>query len=279
MKNIKNIICIALLSLFIVSCEDNTESIINPGEPSSSNLPVEVKVGFLDDNTSLSLNEGETATFTIGMGNAVPGEVTVNLNVTSSDGGVEATYPTSVTLVDGQRAETIDIVLEDDGISESEIYTVEIVSVDVDLNQDSPLFVHNGEIKRVIGVRDLPTPLVTTAGDLTFNFSWSGTNDLDCRLLDAPPTTIFDAGETTTPGETVLLLDAVPDGDYLFTVRPWIVNDSSISYTIDAVAPTETRSYGGTFSDLVGDWAMEFIVLNINKSTRGTVVTYFITQE
>jgi hypothetical protein len=277
MKKIKNLVYIALLSLLVVSCEDNTESITNPGE---SILPVEIKVSFTDTNTSAEVTEGETASFRIGMPAAVAGTVEVSINVTSSDGEVEATYPTSVTFENGQSAEYIEIVTEDDGNVESEVYTVEITGVSVVLDSNVPFFIHNGEAKRTIGVKDVPTPIVTTAGDLVFKFTWAGAgNDLDCRLTDLAFTLQYSTGYSTSPGESVTLADAVPDGDYTFRLRPWTVVDSSIAYNIDVEAPTETRPYSGTFLDLAGGWSMEIIVLTINKTTRGTVVTYLITQE
>ena len=121
--------------------------------------------------------------------------------------------------------------------------------------------------------------IVTTVGDLTFNFTWAGAgNDLDCRILDYPATTIFDTGYSTTPGESVTLLEGVSDGFYTLTVRPWTVVSSSIDYNIDIVVPTETSSYTGNFMNLTGGWSMEFIVILIEKITDGTTVTYNVYQ-
>ena len=277
MKNIKNIIYIAILSLLVVSCEDNTDSVTNPGEFTNGSIK-EIKVSFTDTNLSASLTEGETTTYKLGMPDRVDGEVKVTLNITSTDGSAEATYPSTITFANGESAKFFDVSPTDDGIVESETYTIEITKVEVDLNTNDQYFVHTGNSTRTLAVKDVPTPIVTTAGDFTFNFTWSGTNDLDCRLLDFPPTTIFDTGYSTTPGETVVLSSAVADGDYVFTVRPWTVNDTSIDYNIEAVAPTETRNYSGNFMNLTGSWSMEFIVLEINKSTNGAVVTYMINQ-
>jgi hypothetical protein len=273
MKKIKNIIYIALFSLLAVSCEDNTGSITNPGELSP--LPQEVKVSFTDENATSSPYEGETMTYRLEMPFAITGTVEVALSVTSSDGTVEAEYPTSITFVDGQSAVYFDVTPTDDGVVEEEIYTIAITGVSF---SNDNYFAWTGENSRVMGVRDVPTPIVTTAGDFTFNFTWSGSSDLDCRLVDNPTVSVLDAGYTTSPGETVTLVDGVPDGDYLFRVRPWTVSDASIDYTIEIVAPTETRSYSGTFLDLEGGWSMEFVVLEINKATSGATVTYTINQ-
>ena len=277
MKKIKHLVYIAFLSLLVVSCEDNTESVTNPGEFSGESIK-EIKVSFTDTNMSPTLTEGETTSFRVEMPQVVNGEVEISLEVTSSDGNAEATFPSKITFANGERAKYFDVTPTDDGMVESETFTVKITNVEVDLNTNEQFFVHTGDDTRTITVKDVPTPIVTTVGDFTFNFSWTGTNDLDCRLLDSPPTTIFDTGYSTTPGESVTLSAAVPDGDYLFTVRPWTVNDASIDYTIDAVAPTETRSYSGNFMNLTGNWTMEFIVLEINKSTNGAVVTYMVNQ-
>ncbi|MDA9339714.1 hypothetical protein N9Q68_01950, partial [Polaribacter sp.] len=102
MKKLKNILYIALFSLLAVSCEDNTDSITNPGELSP--LPQEVKVSFTDDNATSSPYEGETITYRLEMPFAITGTVDVTIAVTSSDGTVEADYPTSFTFVDGQSA-------------------------------------------------------------------------------------------------------------------------------------------------------------------------------
>lgn len=277
MKKFKNIIYIAILSLLVVSCEDNTDSITNPG--TLATVPKEIKVGFTDDNTTAELQEGETTSFRIGMPAAIDGTVTVSISVSSSDGEVEAVFPTSITLEEGQSAVLFDVTPKDDAVSENETYTVEITDVQVNFNSDTEFFIHNGDISRTIAVKDIPTPIVTTVGDLTFNFTWAGAgNDLDCRLWDWPPTTEYDTGYSITPGESVTLPAGVPDGDYIFTVRPWTVVDTSIDYAIDVVAPTETRTYSGNFMNLTGNWTMEFIVLEINKTTSGTTVTYFITQ-
>ena len=277
MKKFKNIIYIAILSLLVVSCEDNTDSITNPG--ALTTVPKEIKVSFTDDNTSVQLTEGETASFRVGMDSAIDGTVVISINVSSSDGAVEAVFPTSITLEEGQSAVLFDVTPKDDAVAENETYTVEITDVQVNFNSDTEFFVHNGDISRTIAVKDIPTPIVTTVGDFTFNFTWAGAgNDLDCRLLDWPPTTIFDTGYTTTPGESVTLLSGVPDGDYVFTLRPWTVVDSSIDYTIETVAPTETRFYSGNFMNLTGGWSMEFVVLEINKTTSGGTVTYMINQ-
>jgi hypothetical protein len=275
MKKIKNLVYIALLSLLVVSCEDNTESITNPGE---LNSPQEIKVGFTDDNATVEVTEGDTASFRLEMPNAVTGTVEVSISVTSSDGAVEATYPSTITFVDGQSAVLFDVTPTDDATVETEVYTVEITGINVDLDSGGPYYVHTGENSRMIQVKDIPTPIVTTAGDFVFNFTWSGSSDLDCRLLDNPPAFIYDTGYSTTPGETVTLVDGDPDGDYLFTVRPWTVSDASIDYNIEVVAPTETRNLSGNFMNLTGGWSMEFVVLEINKTTSGATVTYTINQ-
>lgn len=274
MKKIKHIVYIAVLSLLVISCEDNTDSVTNLGVYST---PVEVKVGFTDDNTSSELEEGETTSYRVGMNAAINGTVTISINVSSSDGDVEAVFPTTVILEEGQTAKYFDVTPKDDGVNESETYTVEITDVEVSFNTDTEFFVYNGDRTRTLSVKDIPTPIVTTVGDLVFNFTWSGGSDLDCRLVNSGGGDI-DTGYSVTPGETVTLPSAVPDGDYAFTLRPWSVADASIDYTIDVVSPTETRTYTGSFMNLTGSWTMEFVVLEINKVTTGATVTYLVTQ-
>ena len=80
MKKFKNIIYIAILSLLVVSCEDNTESVTNPGEFSGDGI-TEVKVGFTDNNLSTELTEGEKVTYSIGMPIKIKGDVKVSINI------------------------------------------------------------------------------------------------------------------------------------------------------------------------------------------------------
>lgn len=280
MKKFKYILYIFVMSLLVVSCEDNTGSVTNPG---TFSLPEEVKVSFTDTNPNPEVIEGASTTFRLGMNQAISGKVIVSLSVTSSDGGVEATYPSTVTLEDGQSAKYFDFSPDADGNAEScEKYTISITAVDVQFsNGNSDYFVYNGDYTRTVSVKDSPTPLVTTAGDLTFNFTWSGPNggnDLDCRILDWPPTTIFDTGYSTTPGESVTLGAATADGSYVLTIRPWTVNDTAIDYNIEIVTPTETRTLCGTFTNLTGGWTMEFVAVQVDKVTNGADVTYTITQ-
>ncbi|QMU66347.1 MAG: hypothetical protein GKR88_20020 [Flavobacteriaceae bacterium] len=276
MKKIKYVLYVFVLSLLVVSCEDDTKSVTNPG---TFTLPQEIKVTFTDTNINPQVTEGDSISFRLGMNRAINGRVVVSLNVTSSDGFVEANYPSTVTLEDGQSARYFSITPTDDGTVEAEVYTVSISSINVQFTDGSTrYFAYNENSTRTIRVRDIPSPIVTTVGDITFNFTWSGSSDLDCRILDFPPTTIFDTGYSTTPGESVTLASVTPDGDYVFTVRPWAVSDASITYGIDLVTPTETRPYAGTFMNLTGGWTMEFIVLQVNKTTSGTTVTYTVTQ-
>lgn len=276
MKYLKRILFVAIAMIAFTSCETDD---FGPVEATSSN-PEQVKVSFKDTNDNAQLFEGETVEYRLGMPTAIDGSVEVLLEVTSSDGEVEAVFTNPIVLERGQREIIFEFTPSDDGVSESsEVYTLKIKEINATfIDGSTTFFAFNGDNTRTLGVRDVPTPIVTTAGDLTFNFTWSGNSDLDCRLVDNPPAFQYDTGYTTTPGETVTLVDAVPDGDYLFRVRPWTVSDTSIDYAIDVVAPTETQTFSGTFTDLTGFWSMEFVVLEINKSTSGSVVTYTINQ-
>ncbi|MCI2229964.1 hypothetical protein MC378_12370 [Polaribacter sp. MSW13] len=278
MKKIKNIIYIAILSLLVVSCEDNTDSVTNPGELNGDNL-IEVKVGLTDDNLSAELVEGETTSFRLEMSSILDGEVTVSLNVTSSDGDAEATFPTTLTFQNGQRAMLFDVTALDDGISESEKFTLEITNVEVDLNTNQDYYVHLGDTTRTISIKDIPTPIVTTVGDLSFTLNWSGSNDLDFFLFDSTGSIVdVSWASSTVSGETVTLAGAAADGDYTVEMWAWTVNDASIDYSVDVVAPTETQIFSGNFSGLTGVYGSQLIVLEVNKSTAGGTVTYTINQ-
>ena len=276
MKKIKNIIYIAILSLLVVSCEDNTESVTNPGEYNGSSL-TEVKVSFIDDATEKVVVEGAVTSLKIGMPNIVNGEVKITINVKSSDGEAEVNYPSTITLLEGQVATYFDVTPTDDGVAETEVFTVEITNVEVNLNTNQEYFVHIGDSSRTLNIIE-PT-ITTTAGDLTFDFNWSGVNDLDIRLYNSSGN-LIDQGIvwSTASGESVDLAGATPDGDYVMEVWPWTVNDASIDYTYDIIAPTETITYTGTFTNLIGSWNGPFTSLEIKKVTSGATVYYVINQ-
>ena len=123
----------------------------------------------------------------------------------------------------------------------------------------------------------MPVIVVTTPSDVDFNFTWTGASDLDCRIRDAALNYI-DTGYSVTPGETVTLGQSDPDGVYTFSIRPWSVADPTSDYTIDFVSPAGTETFTGTVTLGAGFWAEEFTVLEIEKVTSGSQVTYTFTE-
>lgn len=275
MKNIKNLIYLLVVSLMVVSCgQDEVESITNFGQFTSLD---QVKVSFKDTNNNMSIFEGDTIQYRIGMPQAVDGKVEVMLEVTSTDGGVEATFPNPVVLDRGQSEVLFDFIPTDDMTQESESYDITIKEIKVTLIDGSTdFFTFSGDNKRTLKVKDIPTPIVTTVGDLDFNLTWSGNVDLDCRIRNSSSSTI-DTGYSVSPGESVTLPSSAPDGDYTFSIRPWSPITST-DYNIELVAPTESRTYSGTLANLGGFWSAEPLILQVNKVTAGSVVTYTITE-
>lgn len=273
-------IYIFVMSLLVISCDSDTESITNPG---TFSLPDEIRIDFIDSNSNASFDEGETITFSLRMAGAVGGSADVAISVTSSDGTVEANYPSTVTIDSGQLDATFDITFEDDGVLEPpfEEYTIAISSVDIQLDNGSySHYLFSGDSSRKVTVKDILPPIVTIVGDLDINFNWDDASDQDIRIRDYPPTMDIDTGYSTSPGENVTLPSSVPDGDYLVSIRPWTVIETTLGYNLELVSPTVTQTYFGTLTGLDpgGGWSQEINVMMINKSSSGPVITYTITQ-
>ena len=276
MKKFKNIIYIAILSLLVVSCEDNTDSITNPG--ALTTVPQEVKVGFIDDNTSAELEEGQTTSYKVGMPVAIDGTVIISINVSSSDGEVEAVFPTSITLEEGQSAKYFDVIPKDDGVSESETYTVEITDVQVSFNTATEFFLHNGDVSRTIVVKDIPippTPIDTTVGDVGITLTWGdASRDMDLYLVVGDQDlggTIVDYSEGITTTEQVTMLSTTLDGTYSVYINQFAFT-ADVDYIMTFDYPDAQQQV------MSGTATQDGFVFTFTKTTSGAVVTYLVNQ-
>lgn len=277
MKNFKYLAVLLSFTLFISCGEDDVESITNDGTFTETS---EISIGFSDANDGLLLLEaGGTADFTISTSvPALSSDMVITLAMTSSDGSVEATFPASVTIPAGDTSVTFTCTLQDDGVlGDMETYVVSIDNAVID-GDTTGFYLTTSEVSRTMNVVDtLPVIVSTTPSDVDFNFTWTGTSDLDIRIRDAGLNNI-DTGYSVTPGETVTLALGDPDGLYTLSIRPWTVADPTSDWTLDFVSPAGTETFMGTVTLGGGFWADEFTILEIDKETDGGTVTYTITQ-
>jgi hypothetical protein len=278
MKNFKYIAILLTFTLFMGCGEDDVDSITNDGTYSPTS---EISVGFTDTNDGLLLLEdGGTADFVVSHSiGALPNDMVVSLSMSSSDGSVEATFPDQVIIPAGQTSVTFTCTLNDDGISgDMEIYTMSISNAVIQGNTDNEYYITTADGFRTMEIADtFPTIITTTPSDVDFDFNWTGASDLDCRIRNAALVTI-DVGYSTSPGELVTLGQSNLDGVYTFSIRPWFVTDPTSDYTIDFIYPTGVETFTGTLTLGANFWAEEFTVLEIEKQTSGSTVTYTITE-
>lgn len=273
MKQFKYLLFAFIISLFISSCEENTDSVTNPG---TLTLPTEVKISFTDANPNPEVTEGDTTSFRIGMNQAINGRVVISLNVTSSDGVVEATFPTSITLENGQAATYFDFSPDDDGEIESgEAYTITIADVDVQFEDpNTPYYLYNGDYTRTITVRDIPTPIVTTVGDVAAILTWSEPRDLDLWLITGNQDfggTVIDNSLSISQIETAYFPTTLPDGEHSVYINQYGFT-APVNYTMTFVFPDgQQRAYNSIVTQ-------DSFVFVISKSSSGTNVTYNITE-
>lgn len=277
MKNFKYLAVLLTFTLFIACGEDDVDSITNDGTYSPTS---EISIGFSDSNDGLLLLEaGGTADYTITHSiGALPDDMVISLSMSSSDGSVEATFPATVTIPAGQTSVTFTCTLNDDGVAgDMETYVLSIADAVIE-GDTSQYYVTTADGERTMDIVDsLPVIVTTTPSDVDFNFIWTGTSDLDIRIRDAALNTI-DTGYSVTPGETVTLGQADPDGTYTLSIRPWTVADPTSEWEVDFVYPTGNEIFRGIVTLGGGSWSEEFTILEIEKVTSGGTVTYTFTE-
>ena len=277
MKNFKYLSLVLALTLFISCGEDDVDSITNDGTFTPTS---EISIGFSDSNDGMLLLEaGGTVDFTVTHSAFnINADVVVTFEMTSTDGSVEATFPQTITIPAGSTSADMTVVLADDGVAgDMETYTCSIVDAVIQADT-SGFYLTTSQVSRTIDIVDtLPVIVTTTPSDVDFNFTWAGASDLDCRIRDVALNDI-DTGYSVTPGETVTLGQADPDGVYTFSIRPWSVADPTSDYNIEFVYPGGTENFMGTVTLGAGFWADEFTVLEIEKVTSGGSVTYTFTE-
>lgn len=277
MRNIKYIAFLFTIALMISCGEDDVDSITNPGEVTPTS---EISISFTDSNDGqLVLENGGMVSYTIELSvNPLSVDTQVSLGMTSSDGTIDgATFPASVTIPAGSTSVGVDVTFADDGVAEgfvAETFTLQIL--DADFGGSTVFYLTPGDVNRSVDVADvLPVIVVTTAADVDFNFDWTGTSDLDCRIRNAALATI-DTGYSVTPTETVTLPQTAPDGTYTVSIRPWTVADVSIDYIFEFVSPAGSEIFTGNIMNATPGWSIEIPAIEITKVTDGATVTYTI---
>ena len=288
MKNIYKISLLFTLCGFIfTSCEQNIDDTIAPTvEKVSANVSL-TKI----TTDEFILEAGGVVDFNITLSNALPFNAIASLDIVSSDGSLVTTsgleeiiYNSEITIAAGVTSTTFSLTFVDDTISDIETYTVTLSNFrPSDGNfPDLAEITASTPLTETIEVYDvLPVIIKTTTADVEINFTWAGTNDLDCRLRTAALGSV-DAGyaysTNGTIGETMDFLGSEPDGDYVISIRPWTVNDSSIAFSFDFVHETGNKVFSSTLENATGGWNQEDLFLEINKVTDGAEVTYTFTQ-
>lgn len=280
MKNIKYLLILFVGTFIFTSCENND---FDPAEATFT-PNVEVNIGFTDQNDDqILLEDGGTISFNLTLSKPLPSDGVATLKLTSSDGSIttpgvqEVVFEDTYTFLAGETEKMVTLTFADDMMTDSEIYTLEVYNF-VQSDPSTEYYVVNGDKTRIVNVLDtLPLIIVTTVGDVDHNFTWAGASDLDCRIRNSAGADI-DTGYSVTPGETVTLPANAPDGVYTFSIRPWSVADPTSDYEIEFVTPTATEVLMGTVTLGAGFWADEFNVLEVEKTTNGTEVSYELTQ-
>ena len=259
----------------VVSCgQDEVDSVTNFGEFTGLE---QVKVRFNDDNTNPVLFEGETTSFRLGMPAAVDGKVTVEMEVTSTDGSVEAVFVNPVVFERGQSEIVYDFTPTDDGIDESgEVYTLTIKDITVELaNGSTEFFTFAGDNTRTITIKDVPTPVVTTPGDVQVVLTWGeASRDMDLFLVTGDQNlsgTVIDSSLGFTTTESTTLPGSQADGIISVYINQWAFT-ADVDYTMTFTFPDgQQKVYDSTVTQ-------DSFVFTMDKTTSGSDVTYNITE-
>jgi len=271
-RNLKflTIICM-IFGLSFYSCDED-DSVANEV---LADAPTQVIVGFDDANDGASISEGESLSFNVSLGQGLPFDTTISLEVTSTDGTTsEVSFTNDVAVSAGTTSHTFDVLFNPDSSGASQDYTF---ALSLGSNTSSDTYITAGELQRIVTVSDPAIIVTTIVGDVVINFTWAGTSDLDCRLRDGSGSDV-DTGYSISPGEMLDFLASQPDGDYTLSIRPWTVVDTSIDFTFDFVHPTGNMAFNSTLENASGGWAQEDVFLLINKATSGGDVVYTFTQ-
>lgn len=275
MKNYKKIFYLVFLSLVVISCgQDEVDSVTNFGELGEIE---QVKVRFNDDNTNPTIIEGITSTsFRLGMPSAVDGTVTVEMEVTSNDDGVEATFMDTVVIERGQNEIIYDFASINEGVEEfDEVYTLSIKGIKVDfVNGNTEYFTYSGENNsRTINVVE-PT-ITTTVGDVETVLTWTNVSrNMDLFLVTGNQDfggTVIDSSLGSRATEAVTMPGSATDGVYSIYINQWAFT-ANVDYTMTFKFPDgQEKVYSSTVT-------RDSFVFTQQKITIGSTVYYVINE-
>ena len=284
MKNIKYLLLLAITTVFMTSCEDDNDSVTNPGRFNGSPAQVEIsleKVTMAD----YIVEDGGTAEMKVMLTKALPYDLQVTLEATSSDGSIvsehvdmnnvttqinEVTFTDSFVIAAGSTEHTITATFVDDMKVDGEVYTFNIANAAAVANASNEVFVTPGSVSVEFNV---PVVFVGTAGDVDFSLKWTdgsrdmdfylvtGTNDLGGSVVDSS------LGFTTT--ETVTMPANAADGEYSL-----YVNQYAFTAAVDS---TFEFSIPGKKAEILSKTVtQDSFVFNITKITDGNDVIYLV---
>lgn len=276
MKKLTYLLSLLMLSTFVLSCETDTESVTNPGEFLT---PTQFSLNFTDDNSNSSTFEGGTVTFSVGSATPLLADVTLSINVTSSDGTAEVTYPQTITLNKGESAVYFDVMPTDDGVAESggEVYTVSITDITADYGGEH--YVMSLDANRTINVSDPPT-IVTTPGDVNITLTWTDGNiDIDLYCVTGVQDlngTVVDSSAGITTTEMVTMPGSSADGNYSIYMEQWAFLGTPPDVN-EMITVTFDFPDGGqlVYTDTFINTGWEF---TLTKLTLGSTVGYLVNQ-
>lgn len=280
MKNILKITTILLLCL-VWSCEQDDSG----ANEDLVVTPTQVTVSFTDQNDgTVLLEDGGAVTLEVTLDQALTYDSILTLDVTSSDGSIETTagvmevaFTPVANLAAGETSASFDFVFSDDTITDgTEVYTVSISNLE-SASGVYPInrFITGADLTRTITAveGDLPLTVVTTAGDVNVLLEWATAEDLDLYLRDEPG---FDGGNPNiatswfSQPESMPIAGGLADGTYYIGV------DSFLDTAPFGVPCILTLTFPDATAEVLLTELNEFIWIQVDKSTNGSVVTYTI---
>lgn len=273
MKNLKYILYFFTLALIFSCGEDDIDSVTNDGVVTDSR---QVFVGFTDNNDGASISEsGGTVTYTISLNEALSSDAVITLEMTSSDGSVEASFDNTVTIPRGSTSVDVLVSVNDDGLLEDGLETYTLTITDVQYTLTNTVYLTLNNAVRSVNVLDL---FETIAGDVIIRLDWTdASRDMDLFLVTGNQDfggSVVDSSLGTTNSESVTFPGSSASGaDFSVFAQEWpSFGGSPVSLTLTMIFPdNQERTYDVTITQ--NSWLVTFKKLEI-----GSVTAYSITQ-
>lgn len=289
MKIFKLSIYALVLSIAFIGCTSNTTELVE----GTVTPTTQVSIGFTDTNNNQDVLEaGGNVSFKISLSKALPKDITVELEVESSDSSLmtntvsEVTYQEKVVISAGQTSADVAFSFVDDGKDDAlETYTVRLKNAYTTETLVSHFVTTDGaadSTSRVVNVYDtLPTVIETQKGTVSLVLEWPGTEDLDLYLRSEPIiTSTVIANSWFSQPESVDITEAMADGDFYLGLDNFnLATPYNVPCTLKIVLPDSSSQ--DLMTDLV---TTEVAAANgapdawfkISKKTEGDKVTYSI---